>query len=414
MGRRHGPETVMCVLGQSTANLISSAMDQGAAPGPVPRCVPGFTYCSDAVLVPPPPDPQRQPRQDGEAANKTPSSSDLTDVGASCSLKSSFDAKERFWIMQNHRLKSALIRTLERLQQLTNENSLRSRLLERLLELRQRPAQQEAQQPHGSDGAQDIEQTELYKKYEALVKETYRLEQALAAANRRASLYPEEGSEKRLSEYSALVNMQMAAVTDDWREEREEKERALALNAQLYQKVEHLQQQLAERRRVEPCPYDSFETLEPWEPPIVSESEWRRPAQTRCPLPPPAYFRTQRSGGSLPSPRGPPRPPPRGTSRSVDEVLAAPYEAVGYSELLLRAGPAPNGERAEADADSGSWCRPTLGGVASDDYTATNTRHDVTCPHCGVVFTCTEHLLYLNHVEECPRRRQRPQGRTPN
>ena len=42
-------------------------------------------------------------------------------------------------------------------------------------------------------------------------------------------------------------------------------------------------------------------------------------------------------------------------------------------------------------------------------HQATDTAHRVSCPYCGVVFAADEHLVYLNHVEECPSRgRRRP------
>ena len=64
----------------------------------------------------------------------------------------------------------------------------------------------------------------------------------------------------------------MAAMQQDWRDEREEKERALALNAQLHQQVEQLQHQLEQLQQARQPRSEPFETLEPSQ--FTGSSSW--------------------------------------------------------------------------------------------------------------------------------------------
>ena len=137
------------------------------------------------------------------------------------------------------------------------------------------------------------------------------------------------------------------------------------------------------------APYEALRVSRTEPPPAG-----RRPpveSDLRRPLPPPQ-----------PSPRRP--PPLLARDSGYSEVLAAGHEEVAEAAPLL----------SRLSVDTGTeedWVQPKSVAAASqgrsEGYAATNTTHEVTCPHCGTVFAVTEHLLYLNHIDECPERRRR-------
>ncbi|XP_043217733.1 uncharacterized protein LOC122379522 [Amphibalanus amphitrite] len=359
--------------------------------------------------------------------------------------------RERYLAAQNRMLKSTLIKTLEKLQVQVEASGRARRLLSQLLALR--GSGSESQPGRAAGPPQDTPvPDDLYARYAALVKQNYQLEQALGRGDRA----PTRSGRAELDEYRALVGIQMSTLQQDWRDERDEKERALALNAELHQQVEQLQHQLEQLSARRPLS-EPFESLEPSF--FTGSSSWGPEcsvrSQPRHGIPPPGVGQTVRG---LQSTRSASRHAP-GPPRSVEEVLSAPYEAIrteplppprgrpsppvesdirrplpppgrqpsaqrrpapllardsGYSDLLAAAPgdgsePGRSASGGSAEGHARDWELPAEPRTALPPASAdTGAAHQMVCPHCRTVFAPDQHLLYVDHVTtECPARRRR-------
>ena len=167
------------------------------------------------------------------------------------------------------------------------------------------------------------------------------------------------------------------------------------------------------------APYEALRTEPPPAPPAGRrppvESDVRRPLPPPAPAPDrrrPAPLLARDSGYSdVLAGGGPDGPASDGEAATAEPLLSRVSVDTGTGDdwSQLEAPPDPAGLHGEVPAESSSAGTR----VPSDGYAATNTTHQVTCRHCGVVFAVNEHLVYLNHVEECPARRRRRRGAGP-
>lgn len=112
------------------------------------------------------------------------------------------------------------------------------------------------------------------------------------------------------------------------------------------------------------------------------------------------------------------RPVVRGASSTRDSFISAMSEWTVVGDSLLPATlPGPSQLPATLPEGSPEPSGPPLSDspvssklpgpadISVDEYMATNTHNDVICPHCGCVFSHTNNLAYLDHIEVCPVRR---------